>query len=281
MSKIRATAWIRDGVLVERMHVNPCAFALSYLSLGEKLSGLPLQASSLTDLVQFAFETSGLSCRDKGLAYAQHKQVTLSEQSLLKLTETYNDIAARAALSCRYFPGAVDLLQKLSQGGCKNFITSAVSQAFLNKWLETDAAKEISPYLYEVLGERAQMQKGQGHFRHIADIVKGEPIYYIADAPLEIAQALPLHLSLGVETIGFANQIDNAKIQDGFHIALAAALRSNLDQEFLHAVKHLQPAQINLPDARQSLQKAGAHHLVSAPADTIFAQLDYLLFPSE
>lgn len=277
MSKIRATAWIRDGVLVERMHVNPCAFALSYLSLGEKISGLPLQASSLTDLVQFAFDTSGLSCSDKALAYARQKQIDLSEQSLLKLTETYNDIAARAALSCRYFPGAASLLQKLSQGGCKNFITSAVSQPVLDKWLETDLAIEISPYLYEVLGERPHMQKGEGHFRHIAEIVKGEPIYYIADAPLEIAQALPFHMSLGVETIGFANQIDNAKVQEGFQLALAAALNGNLEPDFFSAIKDLKPAQINLPDSRQSLQKAGAHHIVSAPADIIFAQLNALL----
>lgn len=277
MSKIKATAWIRDGVLVERMHVNPCAFALSYLALGEKCAGLPLSAQSLTGLVQFAFDYSGISCRDKAALFAEKNNISLEEKDLLKLTDTYNDVAAAAAHSCRYFPGTVSLLTKLARAQCKNFITSAVAQPVLDKWLATPTGQEIAPQLYEVLGERPGFSKGQGHFKHISQIVAGEPIYYIADAPLEITQALPFHMSLGVETIAFANNIDNQKVQSGYQLARQACAQVGLADDTLRALEKIKPSEINLPDPQIALRKAGAHHIVSGPADTIYKELEALL----
>lgn len=277
MSKIKATAWIRDGVLVERMHVNPCAFALSYLALGQKCGGLPLTTQSLTCLVQFAFDYSGISCRDKAALFAEKNNISLEEKSLLKLTDTYNEVAAAAALSCRYFPGAVSLLTRLAEAQCKNFITSAVAQPVLDKWFATPVGQEIAPQICEVLGERPHFAKGEGHFKHISQIVQGEPIYYIADAPLEISQALPFHMSLGVETIAFANNIDNQKVQTGYELARQACAQVGLADDTLEALERIKPAEINLADPQIALRKAGAHHIVSGEADTIYKELESLL----
>ncbi len=61
-----AILWIRDGVLVDRMHINPVAFAFAVWVFSNPKKRLN---TTLEGLINFGFEKSGFACADKMQMY--------------------------------------------------------------------------------------------------------------------------------------------------------------------------------------------------------------------
>lgn len=243
--------WIRDGVLIDRMHINPVAFACAFhSSLDERHKG----DVEMAQLVNFAFAKSGLSCSEKmQLFNAEVLSVLPDVESAVSL---YNDISAQAGKSACYFEGAVDTLQNLNGAGARNFITSAVEQNQLDNWLETVQGLEIAPHLAEALGRRHNFVKGLDHFKYVSKIAGGQSIYYVADAPLEITQAREFAEQCNLSVIGFANHINVRRIQEAEY--LLRTISSDIPAIDL--------SKLTLPDFFQlqsTLQSAGADFVVS------------------
>jgi phosphoglycolate phosphatase-like HAD superfamily hydrolase len=197
-------------VLVERMHVNAVAFAFAALSFASENSTTP----TVEELIQFAFEKSGVSFAEKLQLYNQ--EVRPLVHSIEPAARFYNLLATEAAKSCRPFPGAVDLLAELKARGTHSFITSAVEQDVMDTWARSSDGELLARQLTQVLGRRPNFSKGRDHFAYVFDEYKPERIYLIADAPAEIKMGRELTSEFPIKTIGFANQIDRAKVADGF-----------------------------------------------------------------
>ncbi len=128
--------WIRDGVLVNRMHLNPVAFAFAFwlFTPPEKRSRITIER-----LINFGFTKSGFSCADKMFLFNQEHDNALSNVDAA--AAFYNELATVAAESCSYFDGAVDLLAELQKVGAYSYITSAVEQEVLDKWAQSPQEK--------------------------------------------------------------------------------------------------------------------------------------------
>jgi phosphoglycolate phosphatase-like HAD superfamily hydrolase len=222
--------WIRDGVLVNRMHVNPVAFAFSYFLF---IAGRSQTEISLEQLINFGFEKSGLSASEKMQLFAQQHGGAL--ENLAAAASFYNRLASAVAVHCRYFDGAVQLLAALHAAGVRNFITSAVEQSVLDDWIETPQGAAIRPWLTEILGKRQDFSKGRDHFQHVATLCGNGPIYCVADAVSEIAVA--------------------RKYSDDFHITPTGFAYVVGREQVLTAVKQVQQSLVSLDDCRpQSAQ---------------------------
>jgi len=273
-----ATMWIRDGVLVDRMHINPVAFAFAALSFA--LADTPTPA--VEELIQFAFAKSGYSFAEKLQLY--NHEVAKIVADVHAAARYYNQLATAAAQACQPFPGAVELLAELKSRGVHSFITSAVEQELMDMWSESSDGQPLTQQLDEVLGRRTDFSKGRDHFAYVHTKYKPERIYLIADAPAEIGMGRQFAEEFSIIAIGFGNVIDQAKVAQGYDIvrkswldldvkgdalpsyqSIASSLRDNLRLDDLH-----------LPDESQivkNLTVAGADHVVSGSGSELMSEL--------
>lgn len=233
-----AIMWIRDGVLIERMHINAVAFAYAVqLSSNPWSAGLqtglgrlsPDRLSATTDhktdllkLIYYAFDKSGLSCAEKVALYNSERQTVVTDvESTVQL---YNAIATEAAKDARYFDGTIELLRDLKSGGSANFITSALEQELLDSWFAAPQGQQIAASLEAVLGKRGDFTKGRAHFHHISELGY-ERIYYVADAVFEISTSAKLAHEFNLIPIGFGNEITKDTVFEAVGIVSAAVRR--------------------------------------------------------
>lgn len=254
-----AVAWIRDGVLVNRMHINSVVFA--FASLRHIARENKNNSDLLAELINFGFAKSGYSAAEKMRLYNLRAKNIIND--IEKASEDYNRIAAKAAEHAEHFPGAIELLKSLHRVGVFNFITSAVDQAVLDKWAHHDAGgKKIAPYLTEVLGARPGFTKGRDHFEHIIKKYGVERIYYVADAISEIKTGAELAGDYGIIPIGFAHVITVDDVMAG--IKLVSRTTEDLFGTDFKKIK-INPQKIKLSAENEivkSLKKAGAHKII-------------------
>jgi len=279
-----AVTWIRDGVLVDRMHINPVAFAVAYwryLPPAER-SGLGIE-----QLINFGFAVSGLSCAEKIQLFS--RECGYEPESLpmdpLAATAFYNELATRMARNCSYFEGTLPLLKSLHEKGILNFITSAVEQPVLDIWAEVGAGQEIRPYLTEILGKRSDFVKGRDHFMYIDQRIEGGSNFFIADAPSEIAMARELGREIKIVPIGFAHAIAKERVLEA--LVMAKELCDEHHDDWLvmppydlNGLTDVSDNLIYLPDPGQlvdALMEAGAELVVVGETNTIMSGVGPLL----
>lgn len=203
-SKQTAVVWIRDGVLIDRMHINSVAFA--FASWQHILPEHKKRRFLLEDLINFSFAKSGYSCRQKMQLFNLKNGKII--QDIAGVANDYEVIATKAAESAKFFEGMADLLRDLKAAGALNFITSAVDQGALDAWLRRDTKGQlISPHLTEILGAREGFVKGKDHFEYIVNRYQIERIYYVADAVSEIATGRQYSTIFNIVLIGFAHMV--------------------------------------------------------------------------
>lgn len=291
--------WIRDGVLVNRMHVNPVAFAAAYWRFADKSKRSHLR---LIDLINFGFAKSGFSCAEKmALFNSECGDACLADDLIGSASDFYNQVATLAAQSCNYFTGALELIKDLQETGVSNFITSAVEQPVLDAWLRSESGGAAAPYLTEVLGKRENFTKGKDHFAYVAGQIvagqigagqsdagqsdAGQRIVYVADAVSEIAAGAAFSQQFNVVPIGFGycitaeNVVSAARlVQDA--LADLPQLDSHEMYEISGLLAHLEETEVSLPDAAQinaALRAAGAFDVAMGGSDQIMTDLKKLL----
>jgi len=254
-----AVAWIRDGVLVNRMHINPVA--LAFASLRHLAPENKNNSDLLVELINFGFAKSGYSAAEKMRLYNLSAKNIINDVE--KASQDYDRIATEAAKKAEYFPGAPELLENLHRVGILNFITSAVDQPVLDKWARNDASgRKIAPYLTEILGARPGFLKGRDHFEHIIKKYGVERIYYVADAVSEIKTGAELAGDYGIIPIGFAHVVTINDIMAG--IKLVSRTTEDLFGTDFKKIK-IDPQRIKLSAENkivESLKKAGAHKII-------------------
>lgn len=256
-----AIFWIRDGVLIDRMPVNAVAFAAAARPF------IKSDGPQFTALINFAFENSGVSCVEKLSRLGAHQ---FPCEHIEAAGQLYNDIAGEAALHCRYFPGIPELMKKMHGSGIRQLITSAVDQVVLDSWTSSSQGRQIAPYLTEILGKRSNISKGKAHFAYAREKYDLGNIYYVADAPAEIATGASLREEFKIETIAFANHITSDDVQEALRLiskTKAIGNRSDLclDLNCLHL-----PEEAKL---KESLLGAGADFIVQGGKEDIVAAL--------
>lgn len=265
--------WIRDGVLVDRMHINPVAFAYSMwvFSVSEKRA-----TTSLESLIDFGFEKSGFSCAEKMRLYnSERESIVLDVDSA---ADFYNILVADAARHADYFKGTAELLSDLQNGGIKNFITSAVEQKILDEWLLGRQGREIADYLHEVLGRRENFSKGRDHFEYVSRL-GNQKIYYVADAISEIQTGSRFSQAYNIVPVGFGNVITVERVLEAVeHVkqALCACAPNPLLLSNPAQSAQLDLTEIKLPDQKtvdSSLTAAGAQHVVEGSGATLMQNL--------
>lgn len=207
-----AVVWIRDGVLVDRMYINPVAFAFAaWKNIPVEYQG---DEGLLEELINFGFAKSGYSAAEKMELYNREKRNII--KNVQAAARDYDKIATKAAESAQYFPGAVDLLKNLHERGVLNFITSAVNQEVLDEWKQNDVkGKIISPFLTEILGFKPGFKKGKDHFEHIVKKYNVDKIYYVADAVSEIRTGNEFSRAYNIVSIGFAHVVSVEDVMRG------------------------------------------------------------------
>ena len=144
-----ALLWIRDGVLIERMHINAIAFAITYYTFVPPETQAQI---SLSKLINFAFLKSGYSCFDKIKFFNKDSGINLIDIDIAN--KYYNSLASAAGKYAQYFPGIIDLLHDLSNNSIKNFITSTISQNVLDIWANSHQGMLSSKYMTQILGSK-------------------------------------------------------------------------------------------------------------------------------
>lgn len=272
-----AMLWIRDGVLINRMPVNAVAFAVAALVHADPKQS---EKTNLTALVNFAFETSGISCADKMRKFNAENFSLVSD--VTAAADYYNLLASKTASECRYFDGACELIRDLRELGVLNFITSAVEQAVLDTWTETPQGKLLVPDLTEVLGKRSNnFNKGKDHFAFVRAQYGVERMFYVADAVAEISTGAQFSSEFNISPIGFAHVITKEKVRQAHALVMDAYLgcacakaSSSRDGLALDEAGLFLPKQEALV---KSLKHANAAHVVSGDAKQIMSVLaDYL-----
>lgn len=264
-----AVVWIRDGVLLDRMPVNAVAFAYAFRLLADRAK-LEAQSVSTETLINFAFEKSGISARDKMLSFNAERCDALS--AVDEAVDLYNDIATEAGKQCSYFPGAVELLDELHTARTRNFVSSAIDQALLNEWLSSAQGSQVAPALSETLGRRENFSKGKEHFQYIFDIVGAERIIFVADAISEIRMASALSAQFNLISVGFAHEIRRAQIVEAATNLLSILALRGFDK----AIGSSDYSSIVLPSASEiaaALRAAGADYVVEGEAHNLIPAL--------
>lgn len=273
-----AVMWIRDGVLIERMHINAVSFAYAAV-----LSSNPAATNkqNLWSLIGYAFEKSGLSCAEKIALYNGPGEDTVSDpESTVRL---YNVIATESAKEARYFDGAIQLLQDLKNGGSANFITSALEQELLDRWSTTLQGQQIANYLSAMLGKQGDFTKGQGHFQYVSKLGY-EKIYYVADAVFEISTGAKLSHEFNIVPIGFGNEIASDTIFEAVQIVSAALLRckdelglsdhgESVMQELTTDLESLKSKLVDPETDPDLLAKAGAQVVIKGEKTSLMRRL--------
>lgn len=270
--KRTAVFWIRDGVLVDRMSVNAVAFAVATLAHANQSAS---SNTSLTELVNFAFATSGISAADK-MSKLNSTQPTVDD--VAAAAAYYNKLAGESATQCRYFPGACGLLKQLRELGALNFITSAVEQPVLDAWAESQQGKLSSAHLTEILGARDEgFKKGRAHFAYVFEHYGVERIFYVADATAEISTGAQCQQDFNISPIGFAHVITAEKVRQAHQLVIDA--HSRLAESSLRGPGQnlvLDETGLSLPGSdglHEALQNAGASYVVSGDASQIMSRL--------
>ncbi|MBX9669764.1 MAG: hypothetical protein K2X93_19225 [Candidatus Obscuribacterales bacterium] len=267
-----AVFWIRDGVLVDRMHINPVAFAFSTFAFApiEKRKN-----SLLEELINFGFEKSGYSCADKIRLYNVERAHLVD--NIDNAAAFYNAVATEAALSTDYFPGVEELVSDLTEAGCHNFITSAVEQEVLNAWSRSEQGQRIARSLKEILGQRDGFTKGRDHFAYVSEKHGAERIFYVADAVLEIQTGNGHSSEFNITPVGFGNVITVERVMEAVCIASNAASACDASKvPYPISFPSVDEKKIQLPDSEtisSSLTAAGAHTVVSGTKDSIMEDL--------
>ncbi|HIA52306.1 MAG TPA: hypothetical protein EYN91_09500 [Candidatus Melainabacteria bacterium] len=266
-----AIMWIRDGVLVNRMHLNPVAFAFAYwfFTPPEKRSRL-----SIERLINFGFTKSGFSCADKMFLFNQENDNALSNVDAA--ASFYNELATAAAESCSYFDGAVSLLEDLQKAGVYSYITSAVEQEVLDRWAQSTQGKLISPKLMEILGRRPNFFKGTDHFEYVSDTVKPDVIYYVADAVSELLTVLANKERFKIVSVGFSYCIDKPQVMEAVRLVKETLARFPADAIPYSEDLQVDESKLQVPEEYQlaeSLKGAGADHVAGGDANEIFPNL--------
>jgi hypothetical protein len=266
-----AIMWIRDGVLVNRMHLNPVAFAFAYwfFTPPERRARL-----SIERLINFGFTKSGFSCADKMFLFNQENDDALTNVDAA--AGFYNDLATVAAESCSYFDGAVELLDDLHKAGVYSYITSAVEQEVLDKWAQSAQGKLISPKLMEILGRRPNFFKGTDHFEYVSDTVKPDVIYYVADAVSELLTVLANKERFKIVSVGFSYCIDKPQVMEA--VSLVKKTVAGFPAESIPFFEELSVDEnkLKVPEEYQladSMRGAGADHVAGGDAGEIFSGL--------
>jgi len=263
--------WIRDGVLVNRMHLNPVAFAFAYwfFTPPERRSRL-----SIERLINFGFTKSGFSCADKMFLFNQESDDALTNVDAA--AGFYNDLATVAAESCSYFDGAVELLDDLHKSGVYSYITSAVEQEVLDKWAQSAQGKLISPKLMEILGRRPNFFKGTDHFEYVSDTVKPDVIYYVADAVSELLTVLANKERFKIVSIGFSYCIDKPQVMEAVSLVKKTVAGFPAESIPFFEEVSVDESKLKVPEEYQladSMRGAGADHVAGGDAGEIFSGL--------
>lgn len=273
LSEKQSTAimWIRDGVLVNRMHVNPVAFAFAYWMFTAPENRTRF---SIETLINFGFTKSGFSCADKMFLFNQEHEGAL--ENMEAAADYYNVIATKAANSCTYFDGIPELLADLKAAGAKSFITSAVEQKVLNDWAADTQGRAVSNTIEEILGKRENFLKGPDHFEYVERNIGAERIYYVADALSEIIIARANQDKYNLVPIGFSYFIRPEQVMDAVALVSDAVAADVAAQVPYAEIIPVNPALLQLPDEWQlaeQLRTAGAQHVVSGEAQEIVGNL--------
>lgn len=266
-----AIMWIRDGVLVNRMHLNPVAFAFAYwfFTPPEKRARL-----SIERLINFGFTKSGFSCADKMFLFNQENDDALTNVDAA--SAFYNELATIAAESCSYFDGAVELLADLQKAGAYSYITSAVEQEVLNKWSNSSQGKMVNSNLIEILGRRPNFFKGTDHFEYVADTVKPDCIYYVADAVSELLTVLANKERFNIVSVGFSYCIDKEQVMQAVDLVKKTISGMPASEIPYPDDISVDESKLRVPEEYQlanSLKAAGADYVVGGDTDMIFANL--------
>ncbi|MDO8480300.1 MAG: hypothetical protein Q7S65_00625 [Nanoarchaeota archaeon] len=258
-----AVAWIRDGVLVDRMPENAVAFALASF---ERITPERRDEVTIEELVNWAFDQSGVSVREKMRRYnllgeAPIGNIDLAEARYLELTQAAEPFA--------YFQSAQRLLAELNSAGARNYITSAVEQPVLDAWRCSEPVQAISGAFHEVLGSRPRFEKGRRHFEHMRN-QGASRIYYVADALKEIQEGADC-ADLGVVPIGFAHTITPERMQ-AVYGQIGGVVPGDYAVPSLPV--SLQVAHLNLPTPGHLAQQ-----LIYAGAETVIQGAPTMLMP--
>lgn len=270
----KAVFWIRDGVLVDRMHINPVAFAFATWLYAHPQRRTKTSCESL---INFGFASSGLSCADKIRLF--NRQCVDIVSDIDAASDYYNLLATEAALGAHYFDGAIDLLRDLHLSGAKNFITSAVEQTVLDSWSLTEPGQMIAPYLTEILGKRPGLTKGREHFEYALSQYDCSKIYYVADATAEIISAKEYARTGNITALGFAHVITVERVMHAVDGVLQAASKCKPDlptfEPDLAAIK-VDSSKLVLSGQDEivsALSEAGAEVVVSGSCQKIMTKL--------
>jgi phosphoglycolate phosphatase-like HAD superfamily hydrolase len=269
-----AVLWIRDGVLVDRMHINSVAFAFAFWAFSTSDRRLN---TTLEDLINFAFEKSGLSCADKMRRYNSEREDILMDVDAASVY--YNALASEAAAAANYFTGAFDLLRDLQSAGVQNFITSAVEQDVLDTWSQGQQGLMTAPYLKEILGKRDNFSKGRDHFEYVSRGLSNQRIFYVADAAAEIQTGKQYSQEYNIIPIGFGNVITVERVLEAVELVSQALIACGIDTiPCPISVEEIQvdAARINLPDEHEvesALSKAGAESVITGTREEIMQNL--------
>lgn len=266
-----AILWIRDGVLVNRMHINPVAFAASVWVF---VPPERRRSTTIEALINFGFEKSGVSCAEKMRLYNVERENVLDD--IDQAASFYNQLTTQVAAHAPYFEGAIDLVESIHRSGTHNFITSAVKQEVLDAWSQSEQGALISPYIQEVLGERPNLSKGQGHFQHVHD--QGyKKLVLVADAPSEIRTGRVYSHQYNITCIGFANVITLQQVVCAVDLVTEPLVPLAQEKAPMPVRKlRVDASRIVLPDAyetEKSLTDAGADYVVTGAAEDIMKNL--------
>ncbi len=269
-----AVLWIRDGVLVDRMHINPVAFAFTVwmFSAPQKRAN-----TTLAELITFGFEKSGLSCADKIRLY--NEQCYELVEDIAAAATYYNFLATEAARTESFFTGAPELLRDLETNGVANFITSAVEQEVLDAWLKGQQGSQIAASLIEILGARKGFSKGRDHFEYVFRSLGVDKIFYIADAAAEIYTARQYADEYGIVPVGFANVITLDRVFDAVSlVSRASASSAGPSVPFPMPLSEIQveEAAVSVPEGPEivnALRAAGADTVITGDPELMMQNL--------
>ncbi|MBS2001136.1 MAG: hypothetical protein JST44_06480 [Cyanobacteria bacterium SZAS LIN-5] len=269
-----AVVWIRDGVLIDRMPINAAAFGCAswlYAPVEARKPG------TLEHLINFAFEKSGFSCAAKMMMYNAQRENIISDVEAA--SGLYNVLAAAAGNLAEYFSGTIELLDNLTAGGVRNFVSSAVEQSVLDEWLTGPQGSQIASLLTEAMGKRQRFAKGKDHFKHVSELGCNR-IFYVADALSEVRTASSHSHEFNIYPIGFANEISTSRVLDAIAIVrnelakLEDAKRPPFADELLQL--EIDASKLVCPDPelnRQSLAAEGAVEVIEGDRDNLMPNL--------
>jgi phosphoglycolate phosphatase-like HAD superfamily hydrolase len=261
-----AIAWIRDGVLIDRMPENAAAFAVASL---QHIYPENRKRISIEELIGWAFEQSGVSAEEKMIRFNEQRGGTLINVAAAE--PYYSALSAAVEASLEYFDGAVELLRDLHEHGASHYITSAIRQETLDEWARGTQGREVSGYLREILGKRQDFAKGRSHFSHIRG--HGAPrIYYVADAIREIIAGRECG-DLGVIPVGFSSYTSEERLMRAFENVMRAEAAAGMVPLYRMNLKIPEISRVIIPPVSELSNALAGNALVVGTRGTIMGRL--------